>query len=119
MARTTDRPSPRQPSDIKVLYRFHQNNNVSISEVAHTSPPGSFLHTVQARGADMELQSPRGEFIFGMVLATAMTILAVTAWAFPLYSISGGGSWALRLSHLPPLFSGPTVIRPAPRPSRG
>jgi hypothetical protein len=37
--RATDRPSPRQPSDIKVLYRFHQNNDASISEVAHTSSP--------------------------------------------------------------------------------
>jgi hypothetical protein len=37
--RATDRPSPRQPSDIKVLYRFHQNNGCSKCEVAHTSPP--------------------------------------------------------------------------------
>ena len=88
----------------KVLYRFHQNNNVSISEVAHTSPPGSFLHTVQPRGADMELQSPRGEFIFGMFLATAMTILAVTTWAYPLYSISGAGSGAVGFSNLPLIF---------------
>jgi hypothetical protein len=52
----------------------------------------------------MELQSPRGEFIFGMFLATAMTILAVTTWAYPLYSISGAGSGAVGFSNLPLIF---------------
>jgi len=51
----------------------------------------------------MELQSPRGEFIFGMVLAMAL-IIAATAWAFPLYSISGGGSGALGFFNLPLIF---------------
>ena len=37
--RATDRPSSRQPSDIKVLYRFHQNNGCSKCEVVHTSLP--------------------------------------------------------------------------------
>ena len=31
----------------------------------------------------MELQSPKGEFIFGMVLAIAVTILAIAPWAAP------------------------------------
>ena len=31
----------------------------------------------------MDLHSPRSEFIFGMVLAIVVTILAITTWAAP------------------------------------
>jgi hypothetical protein len=51
----------------------------------------------------MTSQPHRLEFIFGMVLAVAVTI-AATAWAFPLYSISGGGSGALGFFNLPLIF---------------
>jgi hypothetical protein len=36
-----------EESLIKVLYRFHQTNNVSISEVAHTSLPVPPVTSVQ------------------------------------------------------------------------
>ena len=42
----------------------------------------------------MALQPHTVECIFATVLAMAL-IIAATAWAFPLYSISGGGSGAL------------------------
>jgi hypothetical protein len=43
------------------------------------------------------------ECLFGTVLAMAL-IIAATAWAFPLYSISGGGSGALGFFNLPLIF---------------
>jgi hypothetical protein len=52
----------------------------------------------------MALQPHRVEFFVGMVLAMAMTILAATAWAFPLYSTSGAGSGAVGFSNLPLIF---------------
>jgi hypothetical protein len=52
---------------------------------------------------DMAFQPHRLEFIFGTVLAMAL-IIAATAWAFPLYSISGGGSGALGFFNLPLIF---------------
>ena len=51
----------------------------------------------------MVLQPHRLEFIFGMVLAMAL-IIAATAWAFPLYSISGAGSGSVGFSNLPLIF---------------
>jgi hypothetical protein len=44
--------------------------------------------------------SARFVFAVGM----ALTILAVTAWALPLYSISGAGSGAVGFSNLPLIF---------------
>jgi hypothetical protein len=43
--------------------------------------------------------SARFVFAVGMAL-----IIAATAWAFPLYSISGGGSGAVGFSNLPLIF---------------
>jgi hypothetical protein len=43
------------------------------------------------------------ECIFGTVLAMAL-IIAATTWAFPLSSISGGGSGALGFLNLPLIF---------------
>jgi hypothetical protein len=51
----------------------------------------------------MAFQPHRLEFIFGTVLAMAL-IIAATAWAFPLYSISGAGSGALGFFNLPLIF---------------
>ena len=51
----------------------------------------------------MALQQHIYECIFGMILAMAL-IIAATAWAFPLYSISGGGSGALGFFNLPLIF---------------
>jgi hypothetical protein len=83
-----------EESLIKVLYRFQQNNDVSISEVAHTSSPipPSKVADKQQEGI-MALQPHTVECIFATVLAMAL-IIAATAWAFPLYSISGAGSGA-------------------------
>jgi hypothetical protein len=48
----------------------------------------------------MALQRYTVECIFGTVLA----IIAATAWALPLCSISGAGSGALGFSNLPLIF---------------
>jgi hypothetical protein len=51
----------------------------------------------------MALQPRTVECIFGTVLAMAL-IIAATAWAFPLYSITGAGSGAVGFSNLPLIF---------------
>ena len=51
----------------------------------------------------MALQPHTVECIFGTVLAMAL-IIAATAWAFPLYSISGAGSGSVGFSNLPLIF---------------
>jgi hypothetical protein len=51
----------------------------------------------------MALQPHKVEFMFGLVIGMAL-IIAATAWAFPLYSISGAGSGALGFSNLPLIF---------------
>src|SRR5258707_904299 len=63
---------------IEVLYRFHQNNDVSISEVAHTSPPIPPLRSPasnQRRGI-MALQPHTLECIFGSLLHASHEPLA-------------------------------------------
>jgi hypothetical protein len=94
-----------EESLIKVLYRFHQNNDVSISEGAHTSPPIPPLRSPASKpgGEIMALQPHTVECIFGTVLAMAL-IIAATAWAIPLYSISGTGSGPLGFFNLPLIF---------------
>jgi len=93
-----------EESLIKVLCRFHQNNDVSMSEIAHTSspipPPRS---PASNQEGIMALQPHTVECIFGTVLAMAL-IIAATAWAFPLYSISGAGSEAVGFFNLPLIF---------------
>jgi hypothetical protein len=51
----------------------------------------------------MALQRYTVECIFAAVLAMAL-IIAATAWAFPLYSISAAGFGAVDFSNLPLIF---------------
>jgi hypothetical protein len=51
----------------------------------------------------MALQPHTVECIFGTVLAMAL-VIAATAWAIPLYSISGTGSGPLGFFNLPLIF---------------
>jgi len=94
-----------EESLIKVLYRFHQNNDVSISErCSHISSHSPSKVTGKQPGGEiMALQPHTVECIFGTVLAMAL-VIAATAWAFPLYSISGAGSGAVGFSNLPLIF---------------
>src|SRR6516164_2383403 len=65
-------------TDIKVLYCFHQNNDDSKCEVAHTSPPMVPGYRSQERNMAPKPASARFAYVFGMVLAVAAIILGIT-----------------------------------------
>ena len=64
-------------TDIKVLYCFHQNNDDSKYEVAHTPLPVRPLKVQQSQEGYMAPKPARFVFSVGM----ALTILAVMTWA--------------------------------------
>ena len=108
MARTTDRPSPRQPSDIKVLYRFHQNNRCSKCEVAHISPPDSVL-TIRPSDLGLlpegEQMAPKRDNLIRLVVVLALlavTAVAIMTWASQYKQASAGPSSGViyRAQHL-------------------
>jgi hypothetical protein len=68
-----------------------QSAQASISrecDLAHSSSPGSSLSPIQEAAMTLqphrlEFRPHRLEFIFAMVLAMAVTVLAITTWAAP------------------------------------
>src|SRR5262249_14442018 len=72
-------------TDIKVLYCFHQNNDDSKCEVAHTSPPIIPYKIRQTWKPGGEQMAPKLATVT-IVLAMALTILTAITWAAPIWS---------------------------------